>query len=71
MIFFVTLLLIGISLGISIGVAFVNINNYIDEKALQQYVPIIISLIVTIANVGIQMSIMYLSYLENEFITSV
>ena len=36
-----------------------------------EYVSIVISLVITIINIGIQMSIMYLHYLENEFISSV
>ena len=62
LLFFVTLFLVCVSLGISIGVAFININNFVAYE-LQQYVSILISLVVTIANVGIQMSIMYLTYL--------
>ena len=63
MIFGITLLLVGASLGISIGIASININNVVENRALHQYVPIVMSLVVTLSNVGIQMSIIYLSYL--------
>ena len=36
-----------------------------------EYVSVVISLVITIINIGIQMSIMYLHYLENEFISSI
>ena len=52
-----TLVLIGIALGISIGIA------YIDENRINRYVSVGISLVVTVANVLIQMAIMFLSYL--------
>lgn len=70
MIFLITLLLVGASLGISIGIASVNINNIVENRALHQYVPILLSLVVTLSNVGIQMSIVYLSYVEKEFVSS-
>ena len=64
MILLITLLLIGISLTISIGVAFIDIEKS-STKDYHEYVSIVVSLVVTVFNVGIQMSIMYLSYLEN------
>lgn len=58
-------MLICASLGISIGI------SYIDKDRINQYISIGISLVVTVANILIQFAIMFLTYLENEYITSV
>ena len=58
-------MLIAISLGISIGIARIN------QDKISAYVSVGISLVVTASNVGIQLLIMVMSTLENEFITSV
>lgn len=59
-----TLILIGMSLGISIGIAFIN------KQSINVGVSIGISIVVTIVNIGIQMVIVRTSYFENEYIAS-
>lgn len=54
-----TILLIGVSLGISIGIAFINKNS------VSLGVSIGISIVVTIFNVGIQIVIAQTSFYEN------
>lgn len=58
-IWLLTILLIGISLGISIGISKIN------KDSINQYVSFGISIVVTAVNVGIQLIIMMLSTLEN------
>lgn len=54
----VTIALIGISLGISIGIAFIN------RDSMNVGVSIGISIIVTVINIGLQMVIAQLTYYE-------
>jgi hypothetical protein len=50
-------LLIGASLGISIGIAYLN-----NDKSINTGVSMGISMVVTCINIGIQMSLIKLSY---------
>lgn len=54
-----TVVLIGISLGISIGI------SYINKDRISRYVSVGISLVVTAVNVGIQLIIMFMHAFEN------
>ena len=60
-----SIILIGISLGASIGVAFIDFEKQANFAGYHQYVSIVVSLIVTVFNIAIQLAIMHLTFLEN------
>lgn len=59
-----SIFLVGVSLGISVGIAFIN------RETINIGVSIGISIVVTVVNIGIQMMIAYTSLYENEYIAS-
>jgi hypothetical protein len=61
--------LLGLSLAISIGIAFIN-QDALNIGVLSIGVSAGISIVVTIANIAIQMIMVRITYLENEYISS-